>query len=294
MYIVAINFIKLARPKHYLKNVFVFVPLFFSEFFYLKLLENAAIAFVVFCLLSSSIYSLNDVMDCNSDKLHPKKKNRPIASGAISEIQGIIFSITLSLIAFGVALLLLPLSFVLICVFYYFNNLVYSLILKKKTIADVMSISFGFLIRILGGGYATGIFLSEWLITCGFWLCLFLGFSKRYLELSRSNPAEFRSVLAIYDKDKLDKLLSITAAICILAYTIYCISPHTKVIHSGSNLLLTVPFVVYGMFRFIFKIHEAKTDDLVDLITSDKVLLLNALIWVLLFRLIIKYHFKIF
>lgn len=275
------DLVRLIRPHHWSKNVFVFAPLIFSQVW------NDPDAFIAtlvavacFCLWSSAVYCLNDSMDASADRKHPRKKDRPVASGRVSTTAAVALSI--GLVAAGVTLstVFLPVGFLVIGGLYLVNNLAYCTFLKHRVIVDVLSIAIGFVLRLEGGCVAIGVAASSWILVCGFSLALVLGFGKRRLEIGiLDEPRDFRPVLKGYDAEKLNILLGITASVCLLAYMLYVVAPETQRLHQTEKLVYTVPFVAYGLFRFVFKTHEAQHDGPVEVLLRDYSFAINGVLW---------------
>lgn len=252
-----IDLIKLMRPFQWYKNGFVFTGLLFSnETFNVPLLLKVILATIAFSLASSAIYVFNDVIDCENDRHHPEKKERPIAKGIVSIPAAISLSIGTGLA--GLLLGLLVSWQVLIIILAYIAlNLAYSYRLKNVVIVDVFCIAAGFMLRILAGTIGVGIPPSKWLLLCGLLITLFLGFAKRRAEmLALSNKEEHRKVLHNYGAVLLDEIMSICAAGVIISYSLYTMSPETIATHNTENLIYTLPFVIYGIFRYIYILHH--------------------------------------
>ena len=271
------SFIKLSRPKQWIKNSFVLAPLIFSvRFLEMNLLIFSLWATISFCIVSSAIYVLNDYIDLEKDKSHPKKKERPMASGEISRREGMIF--------FGLLLTLLilvtyPLGkfFFLVMGIYIFNNILYSLILKKKVILDVMSVAFGFLLRVIGGSIVIDVDVSPWLLLCTLLLALFLGFSKRRHELLLLGvlAGEHREILREYSIEFIDNMLSVVTSSIFIGYFLYTF-------FKDQYLMITIPFVLYGIFRYQYILYQKKEGGSPEeSLVSDKPLLINILLWAL-------------
>lgn len=251
--------LRLLRPHQWLKNAFVLVGLLFGHAWNdPQLLLKALAATAAFCLLSSSVYIFNDLMDREQDRLHPQKRHRPLASGTIS-------------VPFALGLLVACLAFAMDMIFrvvgqahwvffaYLCVNIAYTLKLKHVVILDVFLISAGFMLRLLAGTLALGIPPSQWLLLCGLMLTLFLGFSKRRAELNAMHTDEgaraHRRVLEQYSPHLLDQLITIAVACTVLSYSLYTVDEDTVALH-GAQLWLTVPFVLYGMFRYLYLLHR--------------------------------------
>ncbi len=233
------------RPKQWMKNLFVFAALVFVRGFTdAGKVAATAEAFILFCLVSSAVYLVNDVVDREADKTHPTKKNRPVAAGLLSPSVAIIAALLLS----GGALLA---SFYLSVLFggvlsaYVALNLLYSFCLKRFVILDVFSIALGFVLRVAGGAAVIAVPVSVWIIVCTFFLTLFLAVNKRLAELELS-PGGSREVLLSYSHGLLAELRTVSLSTVIIAYTFYTFSSeHSKL------LMLTVPIVLYGLFYYM-------------------------------------------
>ncbi|MHB8877969.1 MAG: decaprenyl-phosphate phosphoribosyltransferase [Myxococcaceae bacterium] len=246
------------RPRQWTKNLVVFAPLLFAKN---VLVEGqalkSALAVASFCLLASGIYVVNDWVDRDKDKLHPEKSKRPIASGLIKAPLAIALVMGCLAGGAGLAWAVRP-EFAYVAAGYVGLQVLYSVLLKRLVILDVMIIALGFIIRVVGGGVAIGVQLSNWLFLCTLLLAVFLGFAKRRAEVSslEGEQLKHRENLNEYSLPMLDQMMSIVAASCILAYGLYTVARET-VEHVGSDRLkFTVPFVIYGIFRYLFLIHK--------------------------------------
>ncbi len=255
-----------ARPWQYSKNLILFAGLVFSEHLMDPgFLTRTMMAFAAFCLLSSSIYVVNDLVDLERDRLHPQKKNRPLASGRVSRGAAIGFLVfILAVAAFLVSRLGVP--FAVTSVVFVLFNAMYTFFLKEIVILDVMAIALSFIIRAIAGVESLKpldgtIEISPWLLICTLFLALFLGFGKRRHELNllKSEAGGHRPTLAEYSERFLDTLISVVTGATILAYAIYTVAPDTVLKFHGTNLVYTVPFVIYGVFRYLYLIYERKT-----------------------------------
>ena len=248
-------------------------------------LYQAALAFASFCCIASAVYILNDILDIDADRGHPVKRNRPLASGELSLSFARMLLAVLAAVALGLSLLVSDwvLCFV---VAYFVLNLLYSWQLKHVVILDVFIISAGFMLRILTGTVGLGIEPSQWLLLCGLMVTLFLGFAKRraellMLETAGANASVTRRVLDDYSPAMLEQFIAVTAACTILSYGLYTVSPQTLALHGNANLIYTLPFVVYGIFRYLFLLHHQSqgSDTAKDLLT-DSHLLVTVVGWV--------------
>ena len=274
------DIISILRPHQYLKNTFVFVGVLFSPVFDPLTLLEILYSFVGFCLLSSSVYVLNDLLDIEQDKNHPRKKNRAIPSGRISLSLTKIICVSLLISALLIFLSIGIYSFIIGSI-YFIINILYCLKLKHVVILDVFCIATGFMLRILMGTIPFDIEPSSWLLLCGFSLTLFLGFAKRRSEIVQNNlnsvdVSSSRSVLSFYQVDLVNKFLAVTTSCCIVFYGLYTVA--------GSDskfLVATVPLVIYGFFRYLFLVNtDGFGEDTSKDVFKDKHLLLIAFAWV--------------
>lgn len=280
---------RLMRPEQwFLKNVFVFTGYLFSERATgLPIFLEVLYAFMAFCLVSSSVYIGNDIRDVESDRAHPKKRFRPIAAGLVNSSKATVFAICL-LIGGVVLGSLVSWKVVLILGAYIVLNILYTLRFKQIVILDVFCIAAGFMLRILAGTLGVDIPPSHWLLLCGLMLTLFLGFTKRRAELKEGKADTTRQVLGHYTPDLLDQLIAITVTGVILSYSLYTMSPDTIRIHGTQNLLFTVPFVIYALFRYLFLLHNGNGGgDAARELIRDPHILVSVACWaVLVFVLI--------
>ena len=286
------DLLRLMRPHQWVKNSFVLTGLIFGHAWHdPTLVIQALTAFAAFCLISSTIYVINDIIDIEEDKHHPTKRNRPLPSGKLTISNAAIFAVIL-----GVAGLLLAAlasyKVVIILVIYGLMNLAYSIKLKHIVILDVFIIAAGFMLRILAGTLGLGIPPSQWLLLCGLMVTLFLGFSKRRAEIIflSDDKSAHRKVLEDYSPVLLDKMIVITATGLIMSYSLYTMSAETILIHRTTNLVYTVPFVIYGVFRYIYLLHHQRSggDPSRDLV-RDPHMLTVLLAWLIITIALIAY-----
>ena len=250
--------LKLLRPHQWLKSCFVFVGLLFGHAWSdSALVQRVTVAAVAFSLVASAIYVLNDFLDRDRDREHPEKCLRPLASGEIGVVQALALGCVCFLASLVLAASVSP-TVLTIVLAYSVLNVGYSLGLKHVVLLDVFIISAGFMLRILAGTLGVGIAPSHWLMLCGLMVTLFLGFAKRRAELNvlDGNGSSHRAVLDDYDPVLLDKLIGIAAASAILSYSLYTVSAETEALHGTNHLIYTVPFVVYGVFRYLYLLHR--------------------------------------
>ncbi len=251
------SIIKLCRPKQWVKNLFVALPLFFSgNLLDVQLVVNALIAFFSFCLASSAIYSLNDYMDADADRQHPVKCHRPVASGEIGK--GMCIMLMLLLSAASIALLyFLPgqASLYSACVVgaYLIMNYVYCLKLKRIALIDVVIISIGFVLRVVVGGTSTGIFISHWIVIMTFQLALFLSLSKRRddILLFQQTGKKMRHNIDRYNLDFMSQATTMVATVMLVSYIMYTVSPEVVARFNSNLVYVTSVFVLIGLLRYI-------------------------------------------
>ena len=272
------------RPHQWTKNLVVFAaPALSKHLFERGPLEKSVLGFVIFCALSGTVYLLNDVADLERDRLHPLKRLRPIASGALSSRTAVALALMLGMGSLGLSVPL-GLPFLLCAALYLTLNVLYSFRLKEIVILDVLSVSFGFVLRAVAGGKAIGVEVSDWLLVCTLLLALFLALAKRRHELvSLSTSATgHRKILAEYSPYLLDQMISVVTASCLTAYAFYTMAPDTVQKYRTERLAWTIPFVIYGIFRYLYLVHQKeKGGSPTDILVTDRPLLLNVFLWAL-------------
>jgi 4-hydroxybenzoate polyprenyltransferase len=249
-----IPILKSARPHQWVKNLFVAAPLVFARRLGdMPSMIHEAIGVLAFCLLSSAVYLINDLVDVEKDRAHPVKRHRPIASGAVPPGLGRGLAAATALGGVGLSVILGP-AFVAVAVAYLGLNLGYSFRLKHIAFVDVGCLSLGFLLRVLGGSFAIPVHPSKWLLGCTLLLSALLGFGKRAHELrvSGEGGTAQRAVLSKYDLATLQRLMTILGVLTSLVYLAYTRSAHAHDFFGARPFILTVPFVVFGVFRFIW------------------------------------------
>ncbi|MCI0450144.1 MAG: decaprenyl-phosphate phosphoribosyltransferase [Chlorobi bacterium] len=287
-----VNFVKLIRPKQWIKNFFVFAPLLFSKHvFHLEYLIPSIAAFILFSLASSAVYIINDILDVEADRVHPKKKYRPIASGEIAIKEALIFLAVLIIIIIA-ALFFQRRVFSFVIILYIITNLVYSLRVKSIVLLDVFFISFGFMLRVLGGAAAIAVPISSWMVLTTIFISLFLAISKRRSELSQTvnleNIEKQRKVLREYSVEFADQINTIVAAGTIVSYALYTVSERTVATFGTDKLIYTTPFVIYGIFRYMYLMHQKNMGESpTTIVTKDIPIILCVLIWFIISLIII-------
>lgn len=275
--------LKLLRPHQWIKSGFVFVGLLFGHAWSDPVLvRQVVLAAVAFSLAASAVYVMNDLVDRERDRLHPEKCRRPLASGALAPFEAIILG-AVCLMAALVLAQAVSATVLLIVLAYIALNIAYSRGLKHVVLLDVFIIATGFMLRILAGTLGVGIAPSHWLLLCGLTVTLFLGFAKRRAELNalEENSGSHRAVLDDYDPALLDKLIGISAAAAIISYSLYTVSADTVRMHGTDRLIFTVPFVVYGVFRYLFLLHRRGGGGDPAAMLGDRHLLVSVAAWLL-------------
>lgn len=271
------------RPAQWTKNLFVFAALIFArEFFTFPLLLKTAGAFLAFCLVSGAFYIFNDLRDREEDQAHPKKSQRPIARGEIRPHEALILFFVLAAIGLAIAFFLEP-NFFLAVGIYFLLQLAYSLRLKQVVILDIFVIAMGFVIRVVAGGLVIAVPISSWLLICTTLLALLLSMGKRRHELTilEDRAAEHRPILKEYSAYLLDQMIAVVTASTLIAYCLYTISEETVQKFGTSNLIWTAPFVLYGIFRYLYLVHlKGKGGSPEEIIIQDKPMLLNIVLWI--------------
>jgi 4-hydroxybenzoate polyprenyltransferase len=272
-----VDLIKELRPKQWYKNSLLFVGIVFSQnIFHINMWLSVVLAFVIFCMLSGSVYIINDIVDVEKDRVHPKKRNRPIASGRINTT--VAFSIALLLIFIStIASASLGVLFEIIVVLYIAQSLAYNYLFKDIFLVDVFVLSFGLVLRAIAGCTAIGVFVSPWLILCTFLMALFLSLAKRRHELIllNSDAASHRKNLKSYSVHMLDPVINMTTSAIIVSYSLYTF-------FSGRQfMMLTIPFVLYGLFKYTDNIHNKSMGGEPELMFKDPAMLLDITLWIL-------------
>lgn len=279
-------YIQLLRPRHWIKNIFVFAALIFSlNLFNIVKLIASLQAFFAFCLASSFIYIINDIIDIEQDRKHPKKRNRPITSGKISIKNAKIISV-ICLISSITLAYFINLSTLIIILVYIFINIFYSIKIKNVVILDVIFIALGFILRMIAGATAIEVNFSNWILLTTFCISLFLGFGKRRGEMALANSNKqqnTRFVLTLYNKQILDYMMISSVTLTIISYALYTIDLEVITRFGTDKLIYTVPFVMYGIFRYLYVIYRSDSNgDPTDVVLKDKSIILTVLLWALL------------
>jgi 4-hydroxybenzoate polyprenyltransferase len=276
---------RLLRPAQWIKNFFVLAPLIFSKhLFELHYVMEVLAGFAAFCLVSSSVYILNDIYDCEMDKIHPVKRYRPIAAGEIGIPVSRFIAVVLLIAGIAVSIFL-PRAFSFILGLYFILQYFYSIRLKNVVLLDVFIIASGFMLRVIAGAEAIEVVLSSWIILCTMFLSLFLAVAKRRGELVNAQQADIvkqRKVLAEYTIPLLDQFLVVTTTGMALTYALYTVSQRTVTLYATENLIFTTIFVLFGIFRYLYLVmNKNMGENPVSIVTKDITLLLTILFWLL-------------
>ena len=277
------DWIRLIRPQQWIKNAFVLTPLLFSG----KFLDFAAdlragLAFISFCFLASAVYAWNDILDREGDRQHPTKRLRPVAAGRISVSAAAWSGLILAAVGLAGCAVLGP-PVLVVAIAYLGLNVLYSFRLKHVVVIDVFCVAGFFILRLLAGARAVSVVTSIWLLLCGGLLALYLGFAKRRHELVLlgSGSSQHRTVLADYSPAFLDQMSGVLLSVTIVSYIMYTLSPE-KLAEIGSHrLTYSTGFVLYGVFRYLFLVHQREGGNPNDVLFTDRALLASVVLWFL-------------
>jgi len=275
-----INLLKTMRPKQWTKNVFVFTALVFAEkLFELQLLVRTVIAFVLFCLISSCVYLINDLADMEKDRRHPTKSKRPLPSGQLKPSVAIAAGVLIPLVAMPLSFLL-DIGFGLVALAYLLTMIAYSFVLKNLVILDVLTVAAGFVLRAVAGAVVISVPISPWLYVCTTLVALFIGINRRRHEmiLLAEKANQHRASLNEYSLPLLDQMTAVVTSATIIAYSLYTFSaPNLPPNHA---MMLTIPFVLYGLFRYLYLVHvEGKGGTPEEIFLSDLPLIIALGLW---------------
>ena len=287
------HIIKVARPTHWMQNIFVILPVFFGgAILNTTQAISAALTFMSFSLAASAIYCLNDIIDVDADRAHNVKRHRPIASGAITIPQAY-GMMTISLLASIVLMLLLPegqANTITVIITYFLLNVAYCLKLKEYAIIDVCIVASGFVLRILAGGFATGVQLSKWIVLMTFLLTLFLAFAKRrddVLKMNETGRAP-RKNTSRYNLTFINQAITITGTVMLVCYIMYTVSPEIIAQFGTDKLYLTSILVILALLRYLqIAVVDEKSGDPVKVVLSDRATQFILMAWVLSFLVLI-------
>lgn len=288
-----IYFFYALRPKHWVKNFFVFLPLIFGhKLFDAGAFLDVAASFFLFCMASSAVYLVNDLIDLENDRAHPTKRMRPIASGKVEAREALPAAAVLAGTALALAAILNG-RVAWILAGYLVFNVLYTRVLKNLVIIDVFCLSLFFILRILAGTYAAEVAVSRWILLMAGLLALFLGFNKRRQELQMlgHKSDEHRAVLHKYSLYFIDQMVSVITASTVIAYTLYTLDARTIREVGSDHMMLTVPFVYYGIFRYLYLLHKRKMDgDPTRVLLSDFPMQLNVVFWLMTAIAVVYFH----
>lgn len=282
--------IKIMRPEQWTKNLLIFAGLIFAQhLFDLASILKTIAAFLLFCLLSSAIYIINDIKDIEQDRAHPLKSKRPLPAGELSIVSATLAACILSACSVSLSFFL-DRQFGYVVLFYFMLLVAYSFFLKHLVILDVLTLSIGFVLRAVAGAVVIDVEFSSWLLLCTILLALFIGLSKRRHELTLlgENAHSHRKILQEYSPHLLDQMIGVVTASTLMAYALYTMAPETRAKFGTSYMILTIPFVIYGIFRYLYLIHHKdQGGSPTQLLVNDKPILLNVILWALVSVIII-------
>ncbi|MEO1051413.1 MAG: decaprenyl-phosphate phosphoribosyltransferase [Bacteroidota bacterium] len=286
------KYIKLIRVKQWVKNGFLFIPLFFSgDFFNWALYTDLILGFIAFSFVASAIYILNDYRDIEMDKLHPVKCKRPLASGAVAKPTALILMAVLLIVGFGLSYIVRD-KFTFVLLLYFAMNLGYSMGLKNISILDIFIVAIGFVLRVKSGGIITNIPVSEWLMVMVFLLALFIAVAKRRddILIKMSDGKELRKSIKKYNLEFLNLAMGLVSAIVIVSYLLYTLSDEVIQRFGTYRLYYTTMFVIAGIFRYLqLAIVENNTGSPTELLYKDRFIQVVLFLWLLSFYLIIYF-----
>ena len=275
-------FILSMRPHQWGKNIVIFAAIIFScNIFHWSMLVRVAGAFFLFCVFSGCIYLINDLLDMESDQKHPLKCQRPLASGRLIKSIAVWGAAVIGLGSLFIAWFM-GCSFFLVGLSYILLQIVYSFKLKRIVILDVFSIAAGFVLRVIAGAEVIQVPISSWLLICTMLLSLFLALSKRRHELVllKGDATTHRKILQEYSPYLLDQMIAVVTSATVLAYALYTVAPETVQKFHTSRLIYTVPFVLYGILRYLYLIHQKKEGGKPEeILVTDKPMLINILLY---------------
>jgi 4-hydroxybenzoate polyprenyltransferase len=282
------EYLKLFRIHQWIKNVFIFVPLIFSKnLFNHDYFLTVLAGFFEFCFASSLVYVLNDIIDIEADREHPVKKERPLPSGKISK-RSAIFSVIILLLIIIIFLPFFDRAFDILLLIYILLNIFYSFELKHIVIIDIFSIAAGFMLRIIAGALVINVEISSWLILTTMFISLFLGVMKRRSELVLVQNGSSRKVLAQYSVTFTDQMATVAAAGVIVCYALYSVAARTVTVFGTEKLIFTTPFVVFGIFRYMYLVYmNSEGENTAKILVNDFPMIINILLYVLFSVLII-------
>lgn len=284
------KYLRLIRVQQWLKNFFIFAPLFFSgHLLEIDKLVSCALAFFAFSLNASSIYILNDYIDIDKDRLHPTKRHRPLAAGIVSKVTALALFCLLALSSLAIAFLL-NLNLGIVISIYFGMNLMYSSGLKKISLIDIFIISIGFVLRVTAGGAITGIEISHWLYIMTFLIALFIAFAKRRDDvlLEMETGEKMRKSLSGYNLEFISSAISILCGILIVSYLLYITSPEITLRFQNRHAYISTVFVIMGVLRYLqITLVEGNSGSPTKVLIKDRFLQITVVLWMLFFAFII-------
>jgi 4-hydroxybenzoate polyprenyltransferase len=279
------------RPAHWIKNIFVFAAMPFGEkLFFKDAWLMCGGVFFIFCGLASAVYLINDVRDRDRDRLHPEKKKRAVASGRLGVSAAVAGSIILFALSIAGAYyidmqIMVRFPVITFCAaLYVVSNIFYTFWIKEVAIVDIIFISAGFVIRVVAGALAIQVPISPWLVICTFMLSLFIGTTKRRSEMraySSGVAEKVRNANAFYTPERLEHILAVTASLAIMSYSLYCVSLQTQERIGSIHMVWTIPFVVYGVFRYYCLSLTSASDDTIEILLKDRVIWITGILWLI-------------
>jgi decaprenyl-phosphate phosphoribosyltransferase len=278
------TYIKLLRPHQYLKNGFIWLPVFFGyQLTNAAAVIHVALAFIAFCLVASSVYVINDLRDVESDRRHPIKRNRPLANGAVAPAKAVWVAVLLAAVAICMSLFLLPLITTAILMAYLVMNIVYSFGLKHVPIADIVCIALGFVLRIFAGGTAAQVPISPWIVIMTFLMALFLALAKRRDDLRLVDQGhQVRKAIDGYNAEFISLAMGVMASVIIVAYILYTVSPEVVAKHGTQRLYLSAVWVILGILRYLqITFVEEDSGSPTWVLIRDRVLQVIIVLWLL-------------
>jgi len=282
--------IETMRPRQWTKNLLLFVGLIFSQnLFHFDLLLKTLVAFALFCLLSGAVYLINDLADIESDRSHPLKSRRPLPSGRLKVPVAIAAAVGFTCVGFPLSFLL-DFQFGLVATGYFLLILAYSFGLKHVVILDVVVVALGFILRAVAGAVVIHVPISSWLLICTTFLALFLAMSKRRHELVLlgENSASHRKTLIEYSPQFLDQMIAVVTASAVMSYALYTTSEETVAKFGTRNLLFTLPFVIYGIFRYLYLVHMRNMGGSPELVfIKDRPMVVNVILYVIVVAVVL-------
>jgi len=285
------TYAKLLRPQQWIKNFFLFAGLIFSlQFYHIESILTTIYAFFIFCILSSGVHIINDIIDYEEDRIHPIKSQRLISAGTISRTSAGIIAIILALSALILALLLMNNYFFFTCLLYLVMMIMYSLKVKHIIILDILFVAIGYVLRAIAGAVAIRVEISSWLLLCTLLLALFIVVSKRRTEIIAlgQEATKHRKILSQYSIDLLNQMIAIVTSACIVSYCLYTLAPETIAKFHTRNLILTTPFVIYGIFRYLYITYKKLETDIPEkALLNDTPLLICIVAWIVVCLLIL-------